>query len=688
MSNYSDSQFNFSDPNNSWKMTFDRIPEKAQVLDIGCSSGNFAYELIRQKQCTVDGIEINPDDAKAAEKILRNVYVVDIERDELPTEKYDIIFMGDVVEHLARPIPTLKRLRTLLKKDGQLVFSIPNITHMLVRMMLLKGTVEYGKTGLLDETHLHFYNQTEVFRVFNAAGYTIDNIDYVERDVPLEVVKSELEPLGLTVGSLKAFQDLLHSTDAAAYQFVGAASVSKNDLVVQELPIKSPIVINDVYLEQLRKEHKATIQSLEARIVKARAEAHDWRNKYHEAVQSNSYRIGRKATYPLRALKAVKRRTDKSRENKIAADRIVQVLRNDYGLEVDEKGARQHILLVVHDDNHPTSSVFIRLLALFAVSRALKRSKLAIRLVSGAKPSVNQSTKLVVVQRTALESKTTAVNLIKQVKERGVQLFVDTDDAFNSINKSHPEYEQYSERVEALNYVIDHADGVWFSTEPLKKVYAKKSGAVVRNTVDPRLWRRLKAKTVKKVPSDAPLEMVYMGTRTHDNDLKLIMPALERLQKTYPEEFRLHIIGVASSIDDQPWIVKHQPTDGLYPNFVSWFNGLQAFDIGLSPLEDTDFNRNKSDIKCLDYLAVGAKPVVSDVEPYANKELNKLIVRVKNTPEAWYAAIEKEIRGRKRSRTGAVKRVTAGYDYIHDKRTPKSTVDVVDQVIMHTLEDA
>ena len=41
MSNYSDSQFDFSDPNSSWKMTFDRIPEKE-------TSGGEAGEPIAQ----------------------------------------------------------------------------------------------------------------------------------------------------------------------------------------------------------------------------------------------------------------------------------------------------------------------------------------------------------------------------------------------------------------------------------------------------------------------------------------------------------------------------------------------------------------------------------------------------------------------------------------------------------------
>src|ERR1017187_9722459 len=102
MSNYSDSQF-VEHPNTPWYKVLKMIPTRSRVLDVGCSSGNFGKILIKEKQCVVDGIELDPGDAEAARGVLNNVHVLNIETDDismLEEKAYDIIYFGDVIEHL------------------------------------------------------------------------------------------------------------------------------------------------------------------------------------------------------------------------------------------------------------------------------------------------------------------------------------------------------------------------------------------------------------------------------------------------------------------------------------------------------------------------------------------------------------------------------------------------------------
>ena len=58
------------------------------------------------------------------------------------------------------------------------------MAHISVRLALLQGDFEYTQTGLLDKTHIHFYDQREVERVFNEAGYEITNLEFVKRTTP------------------------------------------------------------------------------------------------------------------------------------------------------------------------------------------------------------------------------------------------------------------------------------------------------------------------------------------------------------------------------------------------------------------------------------------------------------------------------------------------------------------------
>ena len=269
MSNYSDSQFNFSDPNTSWHKTFHLVPENSCVLDIGCSTGNFGEQLIKQKKCIVDGIEIDDGDINEAKKRLRKVYKINIETEDVKlSQKYDVVFLGDVIEHLAKPSTTLKKLHSLLNKEGVLLFSMPNITHMSVRLMMLEGKIEYGRTGLLDETHLHFYNREEIYRVLNSAGFEVIKFDYTINDIPFEKAKENLKKMGLTPND--EFKKLLKTTNAAAYQFIGIAKVNKS-IKPQKLPKLSPHNIVEDYINDMKGEYENAIKGLKedrAKIIK------------------------------------------------------------------------------------------------------------------------------------------------------------------------------------------------------------------------------------------------------------------------------------------------------------------------------------------------------------------------------------------------------------------------------------
>lgn len=259
MSNYSGSKLNLNNKNTNWYKAFNLIKENSTVLDIGCSNGTFGYELITRKNCVVDGIEIDKDDAIEASKILRKVHNLNIEIDSLNevNEKYDYIFMGDVVEHFARPIETLKKVKSLLHGNGSLVFSIPNMLHMSVRLMFLEGKIEYGETGLLDKTHLHFYSAKEIKRVFNAAGYTITELDYVAKPLKEEHIANSLNKIGLL--TTKEFHEISKSIDSIAYQYIGVAKIASKKISSQTLKFRSPEHINtfDKYVKDTIDYHRS-----------------------------------------------------------------------------------------------------------------------------------------------------------------------------------------------------------------------------------------------------------------------------------------------------------------------------------------------------------------------------------------------------------------------------------------------
>lgn len=388
---------------------------------------------------------------------------------------------------------------------------------------------------------------------------------------------------------------------------------------------------------------------------------------YDVISSSNSYKIGRQITLPIRALKYIKLRGSKYYVRSKNIWRIKKIIRNQYGIRIYEGIERPHVALAIRSIESPTSSTFIRMLS--PLRHIVNKNRLKIQLVDGDKPKIARSIKNIIVQRTALIDMRAAEYVVETAKHNGARLFVDTDDAFSALDENHPQYHLQKERTDALNYIIENADEVWFSTSKLQSAYETKTSKIVRNTLDDKIWDKLREERIVIPGLEAPLEMVYMGTMTHNEDFRILIPALEKLHSKYPNQFRLHMIGVSSEDKDYPWLVELKPAKGgLYPFFTEWYNSIGPFDVGLSPLKDTVFNSNKSDIKCLDYLGIGIKPIVSDVEAYKNLELNDLIVRVLNNEEAWFRALEKELENRTKNRQQADKRIKAGYKYIKQHR--------------------
>ncbi len=226
MSNYA-GQFIPNSPNNPWNKIFDLVKKDSTVLDVGCSLGNFGKALIEHKNCVVDGVEPDKGDANKASKVLRKVhtgFVEDAFTKTLKGIKYDHMVFLDVIEHLYNPVETLELLKNHLKKNGTILFSIPNMAHASVRIDLLDGQFEYGETGLLDKTHLHFYTKKEIARIFGEAGYEVSKWDYTEAIYTKSNLINQLKKVGI-INPSKELINLLSKDDARIFQYVGEARV-------------------------------------------------------------------------------------------------------------------------------------------------------------------------------------------------------------------------------------------------------------------------------------------------------------------------------------------------------------------------------------------------------------------------------------------------------------------------------
>lgn len=149
----------------------------SSAIDLGCASGSLGRELISDqivKAC--DGIELNPQAARAASDGLRKVWEGAVETvfETIHWRSYDLIIMADVLEHLTDPWQILRALHSNAREGADLLISIPNVRHKsVVFPLLFSGRFEYQDAGIMDRTHLHFFTRSSLLKMLSDTGWNV-----------------------------------------------------------------------------------------------------------------------------------------------------------------------------------------------------------------------------------------------------------------------------------------------------------------------------------------------------------------------------------------------------------------------------------------------------------------------------------------------------------------------------------
>jgi glycosyltransferase involved in cell wall biosynthesis len=279
------------------------------------------------------------------------------------------------------------------------------------------------------------------------------------------------------------------------------------------------------------------------------------------------------------------------------------------------------------------ASTHIRLLRRF--EHPIVRRFVAARVVDQGAPLLDARADLVLVQRTALAPELVEP-VVKRLRRRGTPLVVELDD--NLFLKG-SEDEEYGRYLDGLARLLESARLVTVSTEPLRAALAERNEnvVVVENALDEQLW--LPAPRPRPGPGT---RLLFFGTRTHSKDLALLRPAIEALRRDAGLDVTLFVISGESKGEGQDWYTRLKPRrkDREYPGFVHWLKEHASdFDVGVAPLVDDEFNRSKSDIKFLDYSALGLPGVYSDVPVFASCVDGITGLKTPNTVDGWCEAL-------------------------------------------------
>lgn len=166
---------------NSLSVILNYIEKNSKVLEFGCANGRMTKYMKDKLNCEVDIVEIDyeagMEAAKYANKKCLGTTEGNIENyhwyDMLSNSKYDYIIFADVLEHLYYPARVLRKCSNLLKDEGKILTSIPNIAHNSIIIGLINDKFTYTNVGLLDNTHIRFFTEKSFISMVNNIGFIV-----------------------------------------------------------------------------------------------------------------------------------------------------------------------------------------------------------------------------------------------------------------------------------------------------------------------------------------------------------------------------------------------------------------------------------------------------------------------------------------------------------------------------------
>ncbi len=241
---------------------------------------------------------------------------------------------------------------------------------------------------------------------------------------------------------------------------------------------------------------------------------------------------------------------------------------------------------------------------------------------------------VVVLQRSNFH----AVKILKQAKRHDIKVIYETDDNLFDLQPDNPSYDIYTLYKEQISKIINEVDMISVSTPSLAEK-VKKLGydniTIIKNYY---LKDILPFKPVSNNKNSDIIKIGYFGTITHDADLEMIHDAILKVKANYPIE--LEVLGAVSN--EAEWY-KTLPLP-YYPMplelFMEWLSNNADWDIGIVPLCPSEFNNDKSELKFIEFTALGVPVIASSTKSYVEAIDDGVSGFLANNEDEWVNKLE------------------------------------------------
>lgn len=146
-----------------------------RFLEIGCAGGAF-LNAARTEGYDVCGVEFSDDAAEFARNHFGlNVVTGDVYDARFDNETFDVVFLGDVLEHLPEPCATLKEIYRITTEGGLTVLACPTQTNTLFSRIgfMIYDVIKKKATVQLPPYHLFEYRLKSLSGLLKRSGFSV-----------------------------------------------------------------------------------------------------------------------------------------------------------------------------------------------------------------------------------------------------------------------------------------------------------------------------------------------------------------------------------------------------------------------------------------------------------------------------------------------------------------------------------
>jgi 2-polyprenyl-3-methyl-5-hydroxy-6-metoxy-1,4-benzoquinol methylase len=141
-------------------------PSACSLLDVGAGSGLLVAEA---KYFGFDAIGVEPSHSLV--KLAHDLYQVDLLQGVFPhpllsNQRFDVIFLVDIIEHVSTPLELLRHCATALPPQGIIILVTPNVGSLVARLL-------GQRWWHFRLAHVGYFSNPSLLKAVERAGLTV-----------------------------------------------------------------------------------------------------------------------------------------------------------------------------------------------------------------------------------------------------------------------------------------------------------------------------------------------------------------------------------------------------------------------------------------------------------------------------------------------------------------------------------